>query len=138
MKGQKKMQKVAINLIDWLADADVIVTSPFVRARQTAEIISETLSQNIIIEAPELVPQSPPQAFLKWLGAHARNFNKVIVVGHEPHISSFISYLIAGVDHSIVEMKKSAVASLELEPNLGLAPGTARLNWLLPPKIVTN
>ena len=132
------MQKVAIKLSDWIEDIDLIVTSPFVRARQTAEIISEAFYQVKITEAPELVPQSPPQAFLKWLSAHAREFNKVVVVGHEPHLSTFLSYLIAGVDHAVVEMKKSAVASLELEPAMGLAPGTARLNWLVPPKLIVD
>ncbi len=132
------MQKVAIKLSDWVGDIDAIVTSPFVRARETAEIISEAFYEVKIIEAPELVPQSPPQAFLKWLSAHAREFNKVVVVGHEPHISTFLSFLVAGVDHAIVEMKKSAVASLEIESALGLAAGTARLNWLVPPKLIVD
>jgi phosphohistidine phosphatase len=132
------MQKVAIKVHDWVGEVDVIITSPFVRAQQTAEILSQVFYQTKIIEAPELVPQSPPPAFLNWLKAHGRSFKKVIAVGHEPHLSTFLSYLLAGADHPIVEMKKAGVASLEVESMMGLAPATARLNWLIQPKLVLD
>lgn len=129
------MQKVAIRLQDLIGAVDLIVSSPYVRARQTAEVLSQILFETKIVEAPELVPQGPPASFLKWLKAHARDLKSVMVVGHEPQLSVFASYLLCGVQESILEMKKSGAACLELGPLSEVEAGTAELLWLVPPRI---
>lgn len=63
LKGRKKTQKVAMKLRDLIDEVDVIVSSPFTRARQTAEIVSQIFIETKVVEAAELVPSSPPQAF---------------------------------------------------------------------------
>lgn len=130
------MERVAQHLLNWVEDVDLIVTSPYLRARQTAQILSQFYKKAKVVEAPELVPQSPPTAFLKWLKAHGREMKDVMVVGHEPHLSSFLSFLVAGTNESFVELKKSGVASVEVQNFQGLAPGGARLNWLVQPSLV--
>ncbi|MBX2988921.1 MAG: phosphohistidine phosphatase SixA [Bdellovibrionaceae bacterium] len=138
VKGRKKMQKVAIRLRDQVGDVDLIVTSPYLRARQTAEILSQMFFETKIIEAPELVPHGPPQAFVRWMKAHARDLQSVAVVGHEPQLSLLASYLLAGAEESLIAMKKSGIACLETVDVEELGPSTAELSWLVPPKIWTD
>lgn len=129
------MQKVAVRLRDLIGGTDLIVSSPYVRARQTAEILSQFFFETKVIEAAELVPQGPPAAFVRWLKAHGRDHQSVMAVGHEPQLSVFASYLLSGQNESILELKKSGVACLEVESFGDLGPASAELKWLLPPKI---
>ncbi len=132
------MQKVALKIREWVDEVDLIVTSPFVRAKDTAEILSQVFSVGKVLEAEELTPENPPETFLKWLKNHGRNHKSVMVVGHEPHLSSFISFVVARANHPIVELKKSGVACLEIESTQSLAPGVAHLNWLIQPRLIVD
>lgn len=136
IKGRKRMQKVALRLRDLIGEVDLIVSSPYVRARQTAEILSQIFFETKVVEAPELVPHSPPQAFVRWIKAHARDCRAVFIVGHEPQLSLFGSYLLSGVQESLFEMKKSGVACFETIGADELGPSSAELKWLLPPKVL--
>lgn len=138
LKGRKKVQKVGMRLRDWLPKVDVIVSSPFARARQTAEILSQIYFETKVLEAPELVPQSPSQAFCKWLKVHGPDYNRIVAVGHEPHLSTFASYLLAGKPESFLTLKKGGLLCLELESFEQATPGSAELLWLLPPKFVAD
>lgn len=132
------MQKVAIRLQDLIGPVDLIVSSPYLRARQTAEILSQIFFETKVIEAPELVPHSPPQAFVRWLKAHGREHKSMMVVGHEPALSLLASHLLAGANESILELKKSGVACLETPDAEELGPSTAELRWLVQPKLWTS
>lgn len=129
------MQKVSLKLRDLIGDADLIVSSPYVRARQTAEVLSQIFFDVEVAEAPELVPHGPAQAMVRWLKAHARECRTAILVGHEPQLSLLASYLLAGAGDSFLEMKKSGVACLDVGPIDEIGPACAELRWLLPPKI---
>lgn len=132
------MQKVAIRLRDLIGDVDLIVSSPYVRARQTADVLSQMFFETEIVEAPELVPHSPPQAFVRWLKAHGRELKSVVIVGHEPQMTLLMSFLIAGADESILELKKSGAALIETGPVHELGPACGELRWLIPPKILSD
>ncbi len=138
LKGRKKMQKMAMALTDWVGDVDLIVSSPYVRARQTAEILSQIFFETPVVEASELVPQSPSNAFLKWLKLHAREHKKVIAVGHEPQLSCFASFLTAGKSASFMQLKKGGALCLELESFAQAQVESAQLLWLLPPKFIES
>lgn len=129
------MQKVSLKLRDLIGDVDLIVSSPYVRALQTAEILAQIFFDTKVVDAPELVPHSPPQALIRWLKAHARDVKCLILVGHEPQLSLFASYLLSGATESLMEMKKSAVLCLETGPVAEMGPSCAELRWLVPPKI---
>lgn len=128
------MQKVAIRLREMIDPVDRVITSPYVRARQTAEILSQIFFETPVVEAAELVPHSPPSAFVNWLKAHAADAKVLVAVGHEPQISALATYLLAGKAESLIEMKKSAVLSLEIADPESIGPKCAVLNWLIPPK----
>lgn len=134
LKGRKKTQKVAMKLRDLIKEVDVIVSSPFTRARQTAEIVSQIFIETKVIEAAELVPSSPPQAFKRWLRAHGDEHKRILIVGHEPQLSAFASFLMSGQTESLLEIKKSGLLCLKVDSFKNIAPGTARLLWLLPPR----
>lgn len=138
LKGRKRMQKVCVRLLDFVKDVDLIVSSPLTRARQTAEIVSQIFFETKVIEAPELVPHSPPQAFLKWLRIQGRSCRRIVVVGHEPQLSSFASYLLTGKAESFIDLKKSGVIALELESFASAEAGTAQLLYAMPSKFLAD
>lgn len=138
MKGRKRMQKVCIHLRDHVKSLDLIVSSPFTRARQTAEIISQIYFETKVVEAPELVPQSPPQAFLKWLRTQARNYKRIAIVGHEPHLSAFATYLLSGKTTSFIDLKKSGIIALGIESFADIQAGHAELLYSIPPKFLAD
>lgn len=134
LKGRKKMQKICTQAKDHIKTFDVIVTSPFLRARQTAEIISQVYSGIKVFEAPELVPHSAPQAFIKWLRTQGRNYKRIAVVGHEPHLSTLASYLISGKLESFIDLRKSGIIGIELETFSQAEAGHGHLLYAIPPK----
>jgi phosphohistidine phosphatase len=138
LKGRKRMQKVCVRMMDFFKEFDVIVSSPLVRARQTAEIVSQIYFETKVLEAPELVPQSPPQAFVKWLRTQGRNYKRIAIVGHEPHLSSFACYLLSGKGESFIDLKKSGVIAMELESFAHAEAGCAQLTLAAPPKLFTE
>lgn len=137
VKGRKRLQKVAIRLRDLIDGVDLIVTSPYVRARQTAETLSQIFFETKVVQASELVPHGPPQALIRWLKAHAKGLKSVMLVGHEPQLSVFASYLLTGKTDSVLEMKKSGVACFSLPDPEEMDEAQAELKWLVPPKIWT-
>ena len=136
-KGQRRMQNVILKLKSELKDIDLVVTSPFVRAKQTATLISELIGKPKIEESAELVPHATASAFVNWIKAHGKNKKKVMIVGHEPHLSTLISYLLSGNNNNgFVEMKKSSIAMIETGSFEEITPSRASLIWLFPPKLL--
>ena len=138
LKGRKKMQKICVRLLDHIKELDVIVSSPYTRARQTAEILSQIYFETKVIEAPELVPQSAPLAFLKWIRTQGRHYRRIVVVGHEPQLSAFASYMLNGKESSFIDLKKGGVIGLELESFANAEAGHAQLLYSIPPRFLID
>ncbi|MBK7960284.1 MAG: phosphohistidine phosphatase SixA [Bdellovibrionales bacterium] len=138
IKGRKKMQKIAVELKDWVPKIDLIVSSPYTRAKQTAEIVARVFNRDYIKEASELVPHSPPNMFLQWLKAHGRSHQTIIAVGHEPQMSALASYLMTGKTESVLMLKKSGLACLQFGSWADLEPGVAELVWLIQPRQIAG
>ncbi|MBL7544209.1 MAG: phosphohistidine phosphatase SixA [Bdellovibrionaceae bacterium] len=139
-KGKKKLQKMILGLEKEFEKMDVIVTSPYLRAKQSAQIIAELADgATKVVESAELVPHAPPQALVKWLKTQCGKCKKVAVVGHEPHISAFTSYLLSGsLVENFIEMKKSSVALVDVGNFEDLTPSKAKLQWLVSPRILVD
>ncbi len=135
LKGRKRMQKVCLRMKDFIKDVDVIVSSPFTRAAQTAQILNQFYPGKKVLEIPELVPQSPPQALLKWIRTQGRNHRRIMIVGHEPHLSIFASYMLTGRAESFIDLRKSGILSLEMESFAQADAGEAELMYSIPPKL---
>lgn len=136
LKGRKRMQKICVRLLDHIKEIDIIVSSPYTRARQTAEIISQIYFETKVVESPELVPQTNPAAFLKWIRTQGRHYRRIIVVGHEPQLSSFASYMLTGKPNTFIDLKKSGVIGLEVESFAHAEAGQAQLLFSLPPRFL--
>lgn len=108
-----------------------ILASPLIRARQTAEILRDAVRPDLEIEyTPHLKPEAD---FGAALGAVAvLGAKSIAVVGHEPHVSGFASYLLCAPKHpASLVFRKGAAALIRFpaEP----APATGMLEWLIQP-----
>ena len=111
---------------------DVVLTSPLVRARQTAEIVAAGVSPRpSLISAESLAPDGSFAAVVADLEKHVRK-GRIALVGHEPGIGELAARLI-GSRHAI-EFKKGAVCRIDLATIPPSGPGDLR--WLLTPKIM--
>jgi phosphohistidine phosphatase len=103
---------------------DAILHSPLVRARETAQIVAETLGlQDRLHEEPGLACGCRLRDLQQMLDDRA-HLNHILLVGHEPDFSTLTSTLIGGGN---VRMKKASLACVDAP---GVAPGAGELRWL--------
>lgn len=130
--GMSKMERAARGIARLGVRLDVILTSPLVRTRQTADILAAELDHHPpIVNADALAPGADFGAVIAALEKQSRRL-RIGLVGHEPAIGEIAGRLI-GTRHPI-ELKKGAVCRIdvdELPPN-----GPGELRWLLPAKIL--
>jgi phosphohistidine phosphatase len=131
-QGVKKFEKAAAGLKRIADPAECVLTSPLLRTRQTADILTETTDWPRAIEASELAPGRTPAQALALI--RSRPEKCLVLVGHEPNLSELLAVSIAGPGARLAcEFKKGGVASLTFA-----APraGQASLDWLLTPKVL--
>jgi phosphohistidine phosphatase len=128
--GQEEMRKVAGGLHAMVPEIDALATSPLTRAVQTAEILGEVYGRKAV-PVEWLRPEAPYEDFAQWARSH-REKRMLVIVGHEPHLSGLVSWLTAGSERSLLELKKAGACLLELEGVIGAASGT--LVWSMGPK----
>ncbi len=111
---------------------DAIISSPLKRATQTAALVANELGHDskLMIETA-LRPEASYTSFRDLLRKYA-NAEAIMVVGHNPNLSEFLSQLISnGQAKGAVDLKKGAVARVE---TAGKRPG--ELKWCVTPKMV--
>jgi phosphohistidine phosphatase len=131
--GRRKMKKTARGLREVVGSIDHLATSPLVRAVQTAEIISDELDVAPAEVVPDLAPDARPEDFVRWLATHSDK-GVVAIVGHEPHLSSLVSWLITGSGGSRLDMRKGGACLVSFDGEPGAGTGT--LSWLMPPRVL--
>jgi phosphohistidine phosphatase len=108
----------------------VVLSSPYVRAKETAEIARQELKlSGTIHETNALTPMEHPEKVWTEVRAH-QDAAQLLVVGHEPLLSGLIAYLIGG---GAIDLKKGALARVDVA-SLGPHPHGA-LIWLLTAKL---
>ena len=129
--GIDKMEKAARGIATLIDGIDVIVTSPLLRAQETAKIAADALGAKHKIElCKELLPGSSMKKLLLYLAKY-KNLNRIILVGHEPDLGYLASALL-GSENSVIEFKKGSLCCIEIS---GLPPrGSGTLQWHLQPK----
>lgn len=131
-EGASRMRKAARGLARLDVGIDVILTSPLVRARQTADILASALDPRpSIVTIESLAPGAGYTAFVADLEKHARK-SRIAVVGHEPGLGELAARLI-GSRHAI-EFKKGAVCRIDLDQIPSAGPG--HLRWFLTPRML--
>ncbi len=131
-EGAKKIRQVAMGMKAANLQLDLILTSPYVRARQTAEIVAGILKvPKAVAVSATLTPDGEPAKIIKELNARCGKHNSVLLAGHEPCLSRLISFLLAGDAFLVINLKKGGLCKLTVGR---LKPGPcAMLEWLLTP-----
>ena len=131
-EGVQKLRKEAKALVALDITFDVVLTSPLVRTRQTAEIVAAAF-RNVppIVNMASLAPGSPHNAIIEELSKHHRR-HRIALVGHEPGIGEFAGRLI-GVRRPL-EFKKGAICRIDVAALPPTGPG--QLRWFLTPRIL--
>ena len=130
-KGRKRMKGIARGLHRNVDTIEILATSPLTRAVQTAEIVGQRYGNVAAVVTEHLAPDRPFPALLEWLKG-LDDVDTAAVVGHEPHLSGFASWLLTGQQNSFIELKKGGVLLLEFAQER--AAGKAKLLWALTPR----
>lgn len=130
-KGRRRFQRTARAFGKLGRKLDLILSSPLIRAVQTAEILAgETEPAEVAILA-ELDPKFDVESARNAIAARAGKAKAVAVVGHEPQLSSVLAML-AGVPREEIELESGSIVRLDVS---GLADGAvADPRWWLKPK----
>jgi phosphohistidine phosphatase len=131
-EGIEKTKQVAKGIAALGIHADMMVSSPYVRAMQTAAIFATALDhpKQKIRRTDSLLPGAEPSAFLREL-AREKDVSSVFCFGHAPHVDGLLAAAV-GAQHHITSMKKAGVALVELKR---LLPPNGQLVWLVTPKL---
>jgi|SRR5690349_4239485 len=135
-KGRKKMKKIVKGLRQLDIELDAILSSPYVRARDTAKILASGFNlDNQLSFSDNLIPPGNFEALMDEIHEKYAVEN-LALVGHEPMLSSFVSWLTTGNPEARITLKKGGVALLSAE-NLD-QDHQATLEWLLTPALMVE
>jgi len=128
-EGRVQFEGVVAGLAALGIGLDKILTSPLIRARQTAEILAQALPGPKPQEIAALAPGGSFEAVFHVL---RHPVSGIALVGHEPALGTLVSLATTGVASGAMPLKKGGVACLKFsgEP----CPKGAVLSWLLTPK----
>ena len=112
VRGERQMKEMAKALRQLVDGVDIIGTSPYVRARQTADILQKYFKRAGLFEMQELTPQTSPLKTLRAIQKIGRA-EMVILVGHEPHLGRFLSFVLTGSTRNLFDIKKGGAALIE-------------------------
>ncbi|MBZ5513389.1 MAG: phosphohistidine phosphatase SixA [Acidobacteriia bacterium] len=133
-EGKKKMREITAGLVRAGFDLDWIVTSPLVRAAETAEIVGEEMGGRVPRDSCDaLGPGGSPEALLTFL-AKQPSRRRVMVIGHEPDLSELAARLVGAGRHAHLALKKGGcclITFVEFPPK---SPG--QLVWWLTPRLL--
>jgi phosphohistidine phosphatase len=132
-EGIEKTQQVAKGVAEVATVPDLILSSPYLRAVQTAEIFAAALEypKQKIRKSELLQPGAEPLQLFREL-AKDKDLSTVFVFGHAPHLDDLIATAI-GTKHHVSSLKKAGAALVELKR---LVPPSGELVWLATPKIL--
>lgn len=136
-KGERRTREAASGLMSLLPDLAVIGASPYLRARQTADIIAgvyggsgREVKREIL---DDMRPGGSPSGICRWLEQHVRD-DVAALVGHEPDLSGLTARFTTGEAHDFTRFKKAGACLIEF-PSVP-ARGGGELVWLLTPAVL--
>jgi phosphohistidine phosphatase len=132
-KGEKQSTKVG-RFLDYLGiKPDIILTSPLVRAKQTADLVDEVLkTKGGVVEDERLACGMDAKAAFAMLKDH-KDKDSVAFVGHEPDFSNLCASLMGMESAYCIDVKKASCALFDVEER---KVGGAALKWMVPPKLM--
>jgi len=127
-KGRRQAERLGTYLASIGYVPDVFITSPKVRARETAELVADALGTTVAIDDRLAIGFGIDEltAILSGAGMPSRP----VLVGHDPDFSVLLSHLLGGAD---IPLRKGAFARVDLD---AVAEGAGTLRWLVPPDLL--
>lgn len=135
-EGIERFRRAVTGLRSLGVALDLVTTSPYLRARETAELLSGGLRPKpklIVVEA--LAPGHRPAEVVAALGKYAasgRGISRIALVGHEPDLGELAARLLGA--KGTLEFKKGAICRIDVERAMPSGPGTLR--WHLTPRVL--
>lgn len=133
-EGRSKTQKVAKRLHQIGVRFDLILTSPSVRSRQTADILLEGGLSTKLAESNHLAPAGNIYNWLDWLQQWRQQPAVMAIVGHQPNLGEWASILIWGEAKNTIVLKKAGIIGLSLPDTPPV--GRSQMFWLTSPKLL--
>lgn len=116
-EGRRRLGSIALGMRRLGLDFDAIFSSPYVRARETAELVARRLGMDRhVATSPLLAPDADQGRLLSELDAMtSRASARVLLVGHEPDLSRLASILVFGDEGGLLKLRKGGLAKLSVE-----------------------
>ena len=131
--GLQKFRRAAGGLAKWVPRSARLLTSPYVRARETAVLLAEARGSKKPVDCIELAADKPVSQAFELL--RSQKDQAVILVGHEPYLSGFLGIALAGTGVRLkIDFKKGGAACIEFASRI--EPGRACLHWVMPPRVL--
>jgi phosphohistidine phosphatase len=132
--GRKKMEEITRGLMRLGFDVDWIVTSPLLRALETARIVAAELGEHHPLDVcDDLRPGGSAESLIAFLAKHADR-KRVLVVGHEPDFSEMAGRLIGAGRRAHLALKKGGCCLITFDDFPPKSPG--KLVWWLTPRVM--
>ena len=132
--GERRFRRSAQGLAVLVPEVDLLLSSPWLRAWQSAEILHQVAGWPAPRSCLALEGNRSPRGVLTALREHA-TAERVALVGHEPQSQALVSFLLTGDSARVaLELKKGSVVALAV--NSTPRAGTAFLVWALPPRVL--
>jgi len=132
-EGVQKTREVARGAAALGIAPELFLSSPYVRAMQTAEIFARELkfAKARIRQTDLLLPGAQPAGFFRELSRLAKSLKSAVCFGHAPHLDELIAFAL-GAKKDLTGLKKAGMACLELPR---VSPPTGTLVWLATPRM---
>jgi len=132
-EGIKKTREVARGVASLINVPEIFLSSPYVRAWQTAELFAEAfkLAKQKIRKTELLLPGSDVASLFRELAKH-KDAESAMCFGHGPHVDEVIAAVLRS-KHDGTGLKKAGVACLDLNR---VAPPSGILSWLATPRLL--
>src|SRR5438876_4808496 len=112
-KGERRLSRIVEAMQMLELSFDLILSSPYLRAKQTAEIVAEALKAKKRLELDEsLVSEGDPKTLIENLNSRQPRCESIMLVGHEPYLSQLISVLVSGNNQTSVTLKKGGLCKV--------------------------
>ena len=129
VRGRARTRDAAGGLRALGLQFDVILTSSLLRATETAESVADEYADSALVQVlPALAPEVAPHEALTALAPFAHH-DEVLMVGHEPQLSSLAALLLNASGAVAIRLRKGACVALALPETI--EPGIAELQWML-------
>jgi phosphohistidine phosphatase len=133
-QGISRLKQEAKGLDELEVSIGVILTSPLVRAKQTADVIAEGMKGHPqVITTDALAPAGAAAAVMQEISKHLRK-GSIALVGHEPNMGELAGRLIGA--RTPIEFKKGAICRIDFD--VPPPKGVGMLRWFLTPKMLRS